>query len=152
MGFAGTAQDAGTDMTQAQISEAWKLRAKGLSWTKTGIAMGLKPIDVRNALYPQRANGVIRSRHKHEKRIRRLKPSKKLFQQTNGPRNRLEEMRHHTFLTGSPKPPTDLLIERDARVLAEAERNYRSAMRGDLSYLLGGLPPPGRSALDKRGA
>ena len=42
-----------------------------------------------------------------------------------------------------------LLVDRDARHAAIIARNEDAAARGDLTFLIGDLPPPGMSALDK---
>ena len=56
---------------------------------------------------------------------------------------------HQNSAGGNGKPSGRLLPERDERHAAALARNEQLAMSGNLSFMIGDLPPPGRSALDK---
>lgn len=43
-----------------------------------------------------------------------------------------------------------VFAERDVRLAAMQKRNEQLSLHGDLSFLIGDMPPPGRSALDQK--
>jgi hypothetical protein len=48
--------------------------------------------------------------------------------------------------------PSEVFAERDARAIARLERDEALTSCGDLSFMIGDMPPPGRSALDRKRA
>jgi hypothetical protein len=58
---------------------------------------------------------------------------------------------HHQYVQ-HVQPSARTIDDREQRYAAEAARQETMVARGDLSFLIGDLPPPGRSALDRKRA
>ncbi len=129
------------NLTPEQTKEAWALRSRGMSWARLGLRFKVRAKTIRNTLFPER-EGVTAREHAQElrKRLRRIRKNRYI-----GPTG-------HVTHVIQEQAPSEVVAERDARYAAIMARNDILAMRGDLSFMIGDLPPPGRSALDKRGA